>query len=212
MNTPDSVTVPHREFDATEHWNIPEGCPPLVFTRTEDGTVPRLATLLHVFRDSGNLYLLFSGVDHEIVATMYGHDEPLWKEDVLEAFLSPGGIDRYFELEVNPLGTLFDAAIHSPAGSRTSMTTDLGWACPGMWASIRRVRRSTGGFWRFETLLVVPFAGLGVTPPVEGERWRANFYRIDRGSDPGDEYSGWRPTLATPPDFHVPAAFGSLIF
>ena len=38
--------------------------------------------------------------------------------------------------------------------------------------------------------------------------WRANFYRIDRGER--DEYSAWRPTLRSPPDFHVPARFGSL--
>ena len=45
-------------------------------------------------------------------------------------------------------------------------------------------------------------------PAGEARRWHANFYRIDRG--PADEYSAWQPTLADPPDFHVPARFGQL--
>lgn len=208
----ETVQVPLRTFDSTEHWNMPEGCPPLVFTRAVDGSTPRLATLLHLFRDEANLYLLFSGVDSTIVATMYEHDEPLWQEDVLEAFIAPSSLERYLEIEVNPLGTLFDAAIHSPGGSRESMTTDLGWACAGMWTSTRRVRRYTSGLWRFETLLVLPFAGLGVDPPRSGDRWRANFFRIDRDVELGDEYSSWRPTMREPADFHVPEAFGVLEF
>ncbi|MFN2442979.1 MAG: carbohydrate-binding family 9-like protein [Thermoanaerobaculia bacterium] len=208
----ETVRIPFREFDSTEHWNIPEGCPPLVFTQAADGGTPRLATLLHIYRDAEQLYLLFSGVDSAILATMYEHDEPLWQEDVLEAFLSPGSPERYYEIEVNPLGTLLDAAIHSPNGSRESMSVDLGWGCSGMWTSTRRVRRDTTGLWRFETLLVIPFAGLAVEPPGSGDRWRANFFRIDRDAELGDEYSSWRPTMKEPADFHVPAAFGLLEF
>jgi hypothetical protein len=208
----EAVQVPFRTFDSTEHWNIPEGCPPLVFIRAVDGSTPRLATLLHIYRDEANLYLLYSGVDSTIAATMYGHDEPLWQEDVLEAFIAPDSLERYLELEVNPLGTLFDAAIHSPHGSRESMTTDVGWACAGMWTSTRRARRDPGGLWRFETLLVVPFAGLGKDPPRSGDRWRANFFRIDRDAELGDEFSSWKATMRDPADFHVPEAFGVLEF
>jgi hypothetical protein len=39
-------------------------------------------------------------------------------------------------------------------------------------------------------------------------RWRANFYRIDRGER--DEYSAWSPTHGDPPDFHVAERFGVL--
>jgi hypothetical protein len=46
-------------------------------------------------------------------------------------------------------------------------------------------------------------------PGQGSRRWRANFYRIDRGTE--DEYSAWCPTLADPPDFHVPRCFGTLV-
>ncbi|MGH9457064.1 MAG: carbohydrate-binding family 9-like protein [Thermoanaerobaculia bacterium] len=207
-----SVAVPHREFDSTEPWNIPAGCPPVVLRRATDGATPRLATLLHLYRDAMHLYLLFSGVDASIRATKLERDAPLWEEDVLEAFLAPADPARYFEIEVSPIGTLFDTAIESPDGERATMRADPRWDSRGAWAALRRVRRGADSLWRFETLLVVPFADLGVPPPGAESRWRANFFRIDRDDDLGDEFSAWQPTERNPPDFHVPAAFGELVF
>ncbi|HVR44931.1 MAG TPA: carbohydrate-binding family 9-like protein [Thermoanaerobaculia bacterium] len=206
------VSVPLREFDFTEPWNIPEGCPPLVLSRAIDGSPARLATLVQVFRDPSTLYVLFSGVDASIVATRYERDDPLWEEDVLEVFIAPERRTRYFELEVSPIGTLFDAAIDSPEGERSTMKADRDWDAAGMWAAIRRVRRESGSLWRFETLVVIPFAALGRGAPAPGERWLANFYRIDRDEGLGDEYSAWQPTLRDPADFHVPGRFGELRF
>lgn len=206
------VDVPFREFDQTEPWNIPEGCLPLPLLRSGDGSPARLATLVHLFRDAERLYVLFSGVDASIVATRWGRDEPLWEEDVLEIFVAPEAITRYFEVEVSPLGTLCDAVIDSPDGTRATMRADFSWDSAGAWSAIRRVRRGREGLWRFETLLALPFRDLGVDPPGPGATWRGNFYRIDRDPMLGDEYSAWRPTGKNPPDFHVPGAFGELVF
>ena len=57
------------------------------------------------------------------VGALLGHDEPIWKEDVFEVFVAPQGLTPYFEIEVNPLGTTFDARIDSPDGERATMTT-----------------------------------------------------------------------------------------
>lgn len=204
--------IPFRAFDFTEPWNIPEGCPPLVLTRSDDGAPARLATLLHLFRDEARLYVLFSGVDASIVATRRDRDDPLWEEDVLEMFVAPEHPTRYFEVEVSPMGTLCDAAIDSPDGHRGTMTADFSWDASGAWTALRRVRRGPDALWRFETLLTLPFTDLGVAPPAPGTRWRANFYRIDRDASLGDEYSAWQPTDKNPPDFHVPGSFGELVF
>jgi alpha-galactosidase len=59
---------------------------------------------------------------------------------------------------------------------------------------------------RWSAVLTIPLGPLcGGAPP---ERWRANFYRIDRGGR--DEFTAWSPTFSEPPDFHVPARFGLL--
>jgi len=148
------------------------------------------------------LLVRFDGRDREVVATLTRRDDPLWKEDVFEVFLSPEGAPPvYYEFEVNPLGTLFDARVESLEGRRDTMRVDVGWNCPGFSAS---VRRREGRWSAFLTIPLAPMAAGDATA------WRANFYRIDRGEI--DEYSAWSPTGADPPDFHVPERFGSLTF
>jgi len=64
--------------------------------------------------------------------------------------------------------------------------------------------------WTVEAALPFAEIGRGGRAPEEGEEWRANFYRIDRAG--GGEFSCWSPTLADPPNFHVPSRFGRLVF
>ena len=85
------------------------------------------------------------------------------------------------------------------------------WTCYGLIAPVRRVTESNGAS-TVDTLLRIPFASLDRATPRDGEIWRANFFRIDRHTAHGDEFSAWQPTLKTPADFHVPAAFGALRF
>jgi len=196
-----SMLVPRATFTFEDPWAIPRGCTPVALRRADDGAAPRLGTRLVLFHDGDCLTALFLGEDDGVAATFLRHDEPLWKEDVVELFLAPERPSRYFEIEVNPLGTTFDAVIDSPDLDRATMTTDLAWTCAGLFAAVRTTPAT------LDVLVRVPFASLGAK--AEGE-WRANFYRIDRGSP--DEYSAWQPTMKTPPDFHVPRAFGGLSF
>src|SRR5438309_1861222 len=69
-------------------------------------------------------------------------------------------------------------------------------------------RRSVGDDGkRMQIVIRIPFAAL-----KKSDEWRANFFRIDRSAANGDEFSAWQPTMKTPPDFHVTAAFGTLRF
>ncbi len=174
---------------------------PALFLRDAvTGGVPRLSTSLRVgFRD-GALLVRFDGRDEGVVATLTGRDDPLWKEDVFEVFLSPNEPPTvYYEFEVNPLAARFDAQIESGEMRRETMRVDVSWNCPGYGA---RVRRAPG---KWSALLRIPLAPMALPVPTV---WRANFYRIDRGAR--DEYSAWSPTFAAPADFHVPGRFGTL--
>jgi hypothetical protein len=170
--------------------------------RAQDGAPPVLRTSVRVALRDGNLLARFDGRDRGVVATLTQRDAPLWKEDVFEVFLSPEespGV--YYEFEVNPLGAVFDARIESPEGRRETMRADVSWNCPGFAA--RAGCRKDHWWARFR----IPLAPLCREAAV---RWRANFYRIDRGEP--DEYSAWSPTFAEPPDFHRPDRFGRLRF
>jgi hypothetical protein len=91
------------------------------------------------------------------------------------------------------------------------MKTELGWTCENLRAATA-IEYEAGAPVLLRVVLRIPFASLGRTTPADGETWRANFFRIDRHPEWGDEYSAWSPTMKTPADFHVPAAFGTLLF
>lgn len=195
------MLIPRAAFVMDDPWSIPRGCTAVPLRRATDGAMPRLATSLVLYHDGECLTALFLGDDDGVHASFLRHDEPLWQEDVVELFLAPERASRYFEIEVNPLGTTFDAVIDSPDLDRATMAADLAWTCEGLFAAVRTTPSS------LDVVVRVPFASIGAK--AEGE-WRANFYRIDRGA--ADEYTAWQPTMKTPPDFHVPRAFGGLSF
>jgi hypothetical protein len=180
------------------------GLPALRLTSSRDGSLPRLSTSVRVARRGGELLVRFDGRDAGVVATRTRRDDALWTEDVFEVFLTPHDPPTlYYEFEVNPLGALFDARVESPEGRRETMRVDVEWNCPGFRA---RVARRPD---RWSARIAIPLGPLGgAAEPV----WRANFFRIDRGSGSPDEFTAWSPTGADPPDFHRPDRFGILRF
>lgn len=195
-DTPSTLDVP--TLAATDRL---VALPSVALLDAVSGEWPRLRTSVRIGLRDGALLVRFDGQDAGVVATLTRRDDPLWKEDVYEVFLSPLPEPKlYYEFEVNPLGALFDARIASPEGRRETMAADIAWNCKGFGARVR-VRPN-----RWSALVTIPLE------PMDPQRtcrlWRVNFYRIDRGER--DEYSAWSPTLADPPDFHVPARFGWL--
>ena len=181
--------------------------------RLADGSgVAAQRTEVRLAWDARGLYVRFECADRDAWGTYRRRNDPIYLEEVVEVFLAPGEAAprRYWELEVSPLGTLFDAWIDNPDGRRDTLRADPGWDCPGLrWEVGRGGARED--WWAALALpwsALSPDAGPGGPPPA---LWRANLYRIERprdGSPP--EFSAWSPTLADPPDFHRPARFGSL--
>lgn len=206
MPPPPTLRIPRAPFAIEEPWALPPNCERVALRRSTDGTEPRLRTTVAVFVDDGCLNVLFQAEDDGVVATHLAHDAPLYEEDVVEVFLSPSHPSRYFEIEVSPLGITFDARIESPTGTRAGLRMDLAWDCADLFAAVRSTPNA------IDTIVRIPFASLDLPVPAPGAEWGANFFRIDRSAAHGDEYSAWSPTLRDPPDFHVAAAFGRLVF
>jgi hypothetical protein len=205
------LVVPFAHFSIEEPWEVPAVCGRVELRRATDGAPARQQTSAAVYFDDEMLTIVFAGVDDRVVATHRQHDAPLYEEDVVEVFLARARLEEYFEIEVNPLATTFDARIESPDGVRSTMKTDLGWTCEGLFAGVRRDSGRMAGA-TFAVVMRIPFASLGRTAPADGETWRGNLFRIDRDPALADEFLAWQPTMRTPPDFHVPAAFGTLRF
>ena len=207
---PAPITVVRGAFSIEDPWLSPAGADVQRLRKSSDGTAPRLSTTVTAYYDDQCLSVLFSAADDHVVATMTQHDDPLYDEDVVEVFLAPLTPSAYYEIELSPLGTIFDARIESPDGIRETMRADPAWDCERLFAAVRRVLETSGAA-TVDTLIRIPFRSLGRPVPAPGEIWRGNFYRIDRHPE-GDEYSAWRPTMKDPPDFHVTASFGNLLF
>jgi alpha-galactosidase len=128
-----------------------------------------------------------------------GRRDQLWDRDVVEVFLQPAGEDarRYKEFEVSPNGFWID--LHIALGEKHDLKSGLR----------RRVSiDEKSKTWRAE--LVLPMKSL--TARFEPSAvWRVNFYRVEGVSEPRF-YSAWRPTETPMPNFHVPEAFGKLVF
>jgi len=178
---------------------------------------PQLPTEVRACWDNDNLYLAFVCVDTDIWGTMRKRDDPIYEEEVVEAFLCSGrDVRRYYEFAFSPHNVVFDAMIECPeSGDRRFLKVDAGWGCAGLHSAVQVVgtlgdRSDVDDRWTVEVAL--PFSQIGREEhsPVEGERWRANFYRIERAGE--GEFSCWSPTLTDPPNFHVPARFGYLVF
>ncbi len=71
---------------------------------------PTAGTRARLLWDREYLYFAAEVEDSDLVASVTAHDGPLWEADVFEFFFRPNA-DRpaYYEFEVNPLNTSFDA-------------------------------------------------------------------------------------------------------
>jgi len=123
----------------------------------------------------------------------------MWDRDVAEVFLQPPGspAHHYKEFEVSPNGLWIDLDI-APDEKRSLQSGLL------RRASVDAVEK----IWRAELALPMKSLTLNFDPSQE---WRVNFYRVEGAEEPRF-YSAWRPTMTPQPNFHVPEAFGGLVF
>ena len=93
--------------------------PAVALRRAQDGSEPLQATVVRTAYDDDALLVRFECDDRDIWATHRDRDAPLWEEEVVELFVAPGEGDPsdYLEIEVNPLGAIFDARVTNPHGT-----------------------------------------------------------------------------------------------
>lgn len=175
---------------------------PVFLRKTESAEPPEQATSIRVGWDGGALRLLFVCEDSEPWSTFTTRDAPLYKEEVVEVFLDPEGDGcMYFELEVNLNNAVLDGCMRRIS---SGYRKDFRWRCENLQTAVQRIP----GGWVAEW--AIPFESVALSAPQEGQKWRANFTRIDRPSGRARELSAWSPTGLC--QFHVPQKFGFLEF
>ncbi|CAN5842397.1 hypothetical protein BH18ACI4_BH18ACI4_11190 [soil metagenome] len=126
----------------------------------------------------------------------------LWDRDVCEVFLAPNSKQPncYYEFEAAPTGEWIDLAVHVKAVQRETK-----WDFDSGMTTTARIEKG-----RIVLAMRIPW-GDRIHRPQRGERWRINLFRCV-GSSQNRGYLAWQPTHTEEPNFHVPAAFGWLVF
>jgi hypothetical protein len=179
------------------------------FVNNEDGSASPIRTECKILYDDNFIYFAFRNKDDNIWATMTRRDAHLWEEEVDEVFVQADPRQTsYIELEINPLGAIFDAFlldIRKPLHYESWNSEKLKWA---VYVEGTVDGKPGDTEWTSEIALpledVVPAPH---TPPQPGDRWRVNLYRIEKLPVPAK--LAWSPTMK---DFHVPAMFGEIVF
>ena len=178
---------------------------PVFLSDAVTGAQPQQGTEVRAAWDAKGWRVLFHATDADAWATITERDGPLYEEETVEIFFDPAGdLQSYFEIEVNPLGTVLDIAFRR---NRSGYKGDWAWTCEGMESRVCR----GPGFWTVE--IAIPFAAVTNASPVPGSEWRVNFCRIDRPSRDGSilrELSAWSPPGRA--NFHTQERFGSVVF
>lgn len=190
------------------------------FTVLGTAAKPAYPTKAWMCYDDRNLYVAFVATSEDIWATMTKHDEYLYEEEVVEIFIDPDGDGKnYIELEINPLNNVFDLL----------MLTGIPWKGKADWdiKDLTHAVRIYGTLnypedadERWVVEMAIPFKnfkGLGGNniPPQEGDEWRLNLYRHERGKQfrSKPECTAWSPIKGEGSvSFHTPQKFGYVTF
>jgi len=183
-----------------------------------DGKPGRYPTTARVLYNKHYLYIAFQCEDRFVWGTLTEHDAQIFTEECVEAFICPSGkMRQYYEIDVSPRNTVFDAFILNGRplnGKWRDLLTWKDYTCDGLvtrvWIDGELGKQGAKG-WSAE--YAIPFSsiiGSDHLTPRRGDEWRLNLYRIDSPQPPHLEFYAWSPTGAN--DFHRPWRFGFLKF
>ena len=165
------------------------------------GLPPQTGTDVRVGYDRNNLYVAFVCREPKMALirdSVVHRDGPVYKEHDVEVYLDPNieGQPCYQFLS-NSLGTPMD--LRRPPDGKPDAAWNPAWQV--------KTSRSRDA-WSVE--MAIPFASLGLRPPLPGDVWRANFFRVRQSIGGGPkEYFGLAPTFG---GFYQPRFFAGLIF
>jgi alpha-galactosidase len=196
------TAVDAEGFPAARDWEM---APPVRFCADWQGknADPQRETEVRALWTCEWLYLRFIARYWTITvfsdAEANGRRDQLWDRDVCEVFLQPPRSKPgcYKEIEVAPNGFWIDLDI-APGEKHDSRS------------GLRRRANVDEQDKTWQAVLALPMGKLTerfALPTV----WRTNFFRVEGALEPRF-YSAWRPTHTPQPNFHVPEAFGGLVF
>jgi len=194
-----------------------------VFVNTMTGGPAELKTEAKLLWDANNLYIAFENADTDVWSTLTKRDDKLWSQEMVEVMIDADRNGKsYIELQVAPNGNVFDTYLPEyrkyedtldPKRKQFDWNSKMKTAVKVDGTLNKRDDKDKG--WTVEIALPLADAyGLAnenaKLPPVLGETWRLNMFRMDAPEGKGQQASGWSPPLVS--DFHALDRFGEIVF
>lgn len=146
---------------------------------------PRHLTRAKMLWDAEHWYIAAELEEPHLWATLRERDAVIYHDNDFELFADPDGdTHRYFELEINAFGTVWDLFLTKPYrdGGEAINAWDIAGLRSAVWLDgTINDARDRDRAWTVE--LAIPWAafsdsGRTRVPPREGEVWRVNFSRV----------------------------------
>jgi len=193
-------------------WSAAKTTVPFVDPMT--GARGSFETVARVLFDAERIYIGVDVKDSWLKSSFSNADDHLWEQDAFEVMLDPDGDGKnYFEVQVSPLGVVFDTRYDTVRQPRPF--GDIAWSSH---ASAKVVTTGTANDDENDQGYVVEMSmpwtafAVGATPavpPADGVSWRMNFYVMDSQRDAQRAIAWSAPRV---PDFHTPARFATVAF
>ncbi len=180
------------------------------FVSAEGGPPLSEETRARLLYDDQYLYVFIEAADSDVYSPYTGHDDSLWKADVVELFIDA---DRnrsgYVELQVNPNNAQFDAWFPVGRGQRSDVLWSADMKSAVKISGTANERSDHDAGWDVE--LAIPLAAVRgragdemklAIPPAIGDSWALNIVRVE-GAKPGADRvaaAAWSPIRYS--DFH----------
>jgi len=188
------------------------------------GSAPAKSSKVRVLRGESNLFVGARLEDEHVWSELEERDSETWREEVFELFIDPDrDSSNYLELQVNPLGTIFDAKFDDRLGTGSGSRSDQierakAFDLEGLESGVHvegtvNDDSDEDEFWSLELKLPLDsIPGIKGAKAVEGP-WAVNFYRFDRpDGKEGTRTLSYAWSTAPRGDFHQVDKFGTLKF
>ena len=141
FTVPQNYVVYHTKFPPAIDGNINEQVwqqaawtSEFVDIEGTDKPKPAYPTQIKMLWDDSCLYIAAKLTEPNVWATLKNHDDIVFRDNDFEFFISPNSnVQPYFEVEVNPLNTIFDLLLSKPY--RDGGTPISSWDVEGLRSS-----------------------------------------------------------------------------
>jgi len=179
----------------------------------------RPQTQIRVLHDTNNLYVHFDVADRYVRCTHLGYQDSVCNDSCVEFFVQPLPDKGYFNFELNCGGTMMlmyneDAKLGARAGRYCSVWPEHAQQIRIRHSMPRVVQPEITEPVNWRLAMSIPMSifehYVGPVLPVNGQPWRANFFKCADGTS-HPHWASWSP-INGQLNFHQPQFFGQLLF